>query len=168
VSEFRIESGLNCGGHAFATDGYLLGPIMEEFKQKKQELTTTVFDIYKAALTRKKANIPEYPPSIAISVQGGIGTAEEDQFLHNYYRVSSTGWGTLFLLVPEATTVDEETLQLLCKAKKEDVVLSRNSPLGVRFHYLKGTSSEKEKWDRIQKGKPGGYFAGNAKIADIN
>lgn len=24
VSEFRIESGLNCGGHAFATDGYLL------------------------------------------------------------------------------------------------------------------------------------------------
>lgn len=26
VSEFRIESGLNCGGHAFATDGYLLGP----------------------------------------------------------------------------------------------------------------------------------------------
>src|SRR5665811_1965826 len=27
VSEFRIESGLNCGGHAFATDGYLLGPI---------------------------------------------------------------------------------------------------------------------------------------------
>jgi hypothetical protein len=35
VSEFRVESGLNCGGHAFATDGYLLGPIMEEFKTKK-------------------------------------------------------------------------------------------------------------------------------------
>ena len=31
VSEFRIESGLNCGGHAFATDGSLLGPILEEF-----------------------------------------------------------------------------------------------------------------------------------------
>jgi hypothetical protein len=31
VSEFRIESGLNCGGHAFATEGYLLGPILEEF-----------------------------------------------------------------------------------------------------------------------------------------
>src|SRR5690606_5648422 len=28
VSEFRIESGLNCGGHAFATDGLLLGPIL--------------------------------------------------------------------------------------------------------------------------------------------
>jgi len=38
VSEYRIESGLNCGGHAFATDGLLMGPIMEEFKQKKSEL----------------------------------------------------------------------------------------------------------------------------------
>jgi len=35
VSEFRIESGLNCGGHAFATDGLLLGPILEEFKKQK-------------------------------------------------------------------------------------------------------------------------------------
>src|SRR3990170_3605415 len=26
VSEYRVESGLNCGGHAFATDGFLLGP----------------------------------------------------------------------------------------------------------------------------------------------
>ena len=36
VSEFRIESGLNCGGHAFATDGYLLGPILEEFATQKR------------------------------------------------------------------------------------------------------------------------------------
>ena len=35
VSEYRIESGLNCGGHAFATKGLLLGPILEEFQQKK-------------------------------------------------------------------------------------------------------------------------------------
>ncbi|NQY67597.1 MAG: hypothetical protein HRT72_07735, partial [Flavobacteriales bacterium] len=32
VSEYRIESGLNCGGHAFATDGIMLGPILQEFK----------------------------------------------------------------------------------------------------------------------------------------
>ncbi|HYK56045.1 MAG TPA: hypothetical protein VEV15_06165 [Flavisolibacter sp.] len=155
VSEFRVESGLNCGGHAFATDGYLLGPIMEEFKQRKQELVDTVFELYKIALIKKGGFLPDSPPDIKISVQGGIGTAEEDHFLHSYYGVSSTGWGTPFLLVPEATTVDEATLELLCKAKKEDVVLSRNSPLGVRFHYLKGTSSEKEKMERIQKGKPG-------------
>jgi hypothetical protein len=155
VSEFRVESGLNCGGHAFATDGYLLGPIMEEFKTKKQELTDTVFDLYKAALIRKGVEVPHACPDIKISVQGGIGTAEEDQFLRSHYEVDSTGWGTPFLLVPEATTVDDATLKLLCKAKKEDVVLSHNSPLGVRFHYLKGTSSEKEKLQRIQNGKPG-------------
>jgi hypothetical protein len=155
VSEFRVESGLNCGGHAFATDGYLLGPIMEEFKIKKQELTDTVFDLYKAALIKKGARIPDAPPDIKISVQGGIGTAEEDQFLRSHYSVDSTGWGTPFLLVPEATTVDDATLKLLCKAQKKDVVLSHNSPLGVRFYYLKGTSSEKEKLHRIQNGKPG-------------
>ena len=38
VSEYRIESGLNCGGHAFATDGYLMGPILEEFKNNRVAL----------------------------------------------------------------------------------------------------------------------------------
>jgi hypothetical protein len=58
-------------------------------------------------------------------------------------------------LVPEATTVDEATLELLCAAKEKDVVLSRNSPLGVRFYYLKGTSAENEKLLRIKNGKSG-------------
>jgi len=31
VSEYRIESGLNCG-HAFATAGLLIGPILQEFQ----------------------------------------------------------------------------------------------------------------------------------------
>ncbi len=57
--------------------------------------------------------------------------------------------------MPEATTVDEPTLKLLGEAKNEDIALSNNSPLGVRFHYLKGTSSEKEKLQRIKNGKPG-------------
>jgi hypothetical protein len=92
---------------------------------------------------------------LGLSVQGGIGTAEEDQFLHVYYDIESTGWGTPFLLVPEATTVDEATLALLCKAKKEDVVLSNNSPLGVKFYYLKDTSAAIEKQQRIINGKPG-------------
>ena len=38
VSEYRIESGLNCGGHAFATDGFLMGPILEEFKSHRNEI----------------------------------------------------------------------------------------------------------------------------------
>ena len=155
VSEFRIESGLNCGGHAFATDGYLLGPILEEFKINRQELKDTLFEIYKTAQEKKSNQKIIYPPAMKITVQGGIGTSEEDGFLHNHYQLDSTGWGTPFLLVPEATTVDEHTLQLLCAAKEKDVVLSRNSPLGVRFHYLKGTSSDTEKLNRIINGKPG-------------
>lgn len=155
VSEFRIESGLNCGGHAFATEGYLMGPILEEFKTKKQELADVLFEIYDRALAEKynKKNI--YPPKMIFSVQGGIGTHEEDDLMHRYYEVESTGWGTPFLLVPEATTVDEETLKFLCAAKEEDLVLSRNSPFGIRFHYLKNTSAEKEKLERIRKGIPG-------------
>ena len=155
VSEFRIESGLNCGGHAFATEGILLGPILEEFKQKKQELIDTLFEIYNATMVKRSNMKFIYPPKLSLSVQGGIGTHEEDEMLHNYYNMDSTGWGTPFLLVPEATTVDEQTLNLLCEAKEGDIELSRNSPLGVRFHYLKGTSADNEKQIRIKNGKPG-------------
>ena len=155
VSEFRIESGLNCGGHAFATDGLLMGPILEEFKNKKEELGANLFDIYKPAVQAKGKPVFDTPHPIKITVQGGIGTYEEDDFLHGYYGVDSTGWGTPFLLCPEATTVDEPTLQLLSKAKEEDVILSKNSPLGVRFNYLKGATGEKEKLERIERGVPG-------------
>jgi hypothetical protein len=155
VSEFRIESGLNCGGHAFASDGYLIGPILEEFKTKRHELMNTLFGIYNEALKGKGKKTFTSPHWIKITVQGGIGTNDEDKFLREYYNVDGTGWGTPFLLVPEATTVDEHTLQLLSKAEEQDVVLSHNSPLGIRFHYLKGTTAEHEKLDRIKNGRPG-------------
>ncbi|RBL92011.1 hypothetical protein [Chitinophaga flava] len=155
VSEFRIESGLNCGGHAFATEGFLLGPIMEEFKANRKELVASLFELYQAAVKRKSGREITAPPELKYSVQGGIGTCEEDEFLRNHYEVAGTGWGTPFLLVPEATTVDEATLKLLCDAKEKDVVLSNSSPLGARFHYLKGTTGESERLSRIAKGKPG-------------
>ena len=155
VSEFRIESGLNCGGHAFATDGYLMGPILEEFKMKRNELSSTLFEIYNKALEAKSFTTFSKPHPIKITAQGGIGTYEECELLHNYYGIESTGWGTPFLLVPEATTVDDPTLELLQKAKKPDIFLSKNSPLGVPFHYLKGTSSDLEKKKRIKIGRPG-------------
>lgn len=155
VSEFRIESGLNCGGHAFATDGYLLGPILEEFKTNRQDLVDALFDIYRAALAKKGKGEISQPPSLIVTVQGGIGTHAEAELMHDYYDIASTGWGTPFLLVPEATTVDDATLKLLCDAKEKDVVLSKNSPLGIRFFYLKGTTSDTEKATRKAKGKPG-------------
>jgi hypothetical protein len=155
VSEFRIESGLNCGGHAFATDGYLLGPILQEFRDKREELAGALFSLYSAARQAKGRRLPGTPPAIKLTVQGGIGTYEEARFLHRQYGIASTGWGSPFLLCPEATTVDETTLRLLGDAGEKDIVLSRNSPLGVRFHYLKGSGAEKEKLARIEKGRPG-------------
>lgn len=155
VSEFRIESGLNCGGHAFPTDGTLLGPILQEFKEKRDELIDSLHNLYNPAAEAKNCLIFDEPHPIGITVQGGIGTFEEAQFLLSEYGITSSGWGTPFLLCPEVTTVDHETLQLLKQANEEDLMLSYNSPLGVRFNYLKGTSSEKEKLSRIAKGKPG-------------
>lgn len=155
VSEFRIESGLNCGGHAFATDGSLLGPILDEFKTKKSELTDSLHQLYNPAIEAKGFPVYDQPHPIDITVQGGIGTYEEAAFLFSHYAVKSAGWGTPFLLCPEATTVDDHTLQLLSAAKEKDIELSKNSPLGVRFNYLKGTTSEKEKLARIAGGKPG-------------
>jgi len=155
VSEFRIESGLNCGGHAFATDGYLMGPILEEFKSKREELQTTLHEIYNKAIQEKGKRSYDRPHPVKITAQGGIGTSAENEMLLQHYGIDSTGWGTPFLLCPEATTVDENTLALLSHAKEEDVTLSNNSPLGVRFHYLKGTTSDNEKAKRILKGKPG-------------
>jgi hypothetical protein len=155
VSEFRIESGLNCGGHAFATEGFLMGPVLEEFKNKKEDLINALFEVYNPAQQKKNNRTLDAPPPIIITAQGGIGTYKEDHFLHTYYGIESTGWGTPFLLVPEATTVDDNTLQLLSAAKQEDIVLSKNSPLGIRFYYLKGTTSDKEKAVRIGEGCPG-------------
>lgn len=121
VSEFRIESGLNCGGHAFATDGFLMGPILEEFKSKRNELIFSLFEIYNKACAIKNGNTFSHPHLQKITVQGGIGTFEECEFLHHHYKLDSTGWGTPFLLVPEATTVDEPTLELLKNAKKKQI-----------------------------------------------
>ncbi len=155
VSEFRIESGLNCGGHAFATDGVLMGPILEEFKTKKEELKNSLFELYHKFNIENNRNVFDGCPELKITAQGGIGTNEEDELLRNYYEIDSTGWGTPFLLVPEATTVDDDTLKKLANATDDDIKLSHNSPLGVRFHYLKGTSSYEEKLNRINDGKPG-------------
>lgn len=155
VSEFRIESGLNCGGHAFATQGLLLGPILAEFRNKKEELAEELFNLYNPAIKDRGEVGFEKPHPISVTVQGGIGTAEENNLLLQYYKANGTGWGTPFLLCPEATTVDEHTLQLLSKSGEKDVVLSRSSPLGVRFNYLKNTSAEAERLERIRRNKPG-------------
>ena len=155
VSEYRVESGLNCGGHAFATDGLLLGPIMEEFKQKKKELIASAHDLMVKALTQKELHCPPEPLEMKITVQGGVGTAEEHEFLLENYQLDSVGWGSPFLLVPEATSVDKETRQLLSKSKEEDFYLSNISPLGIPFNTVKGTTNEFLKQQKVLQNKAG-------------
>jgi hypothetical protein len=154
VSEFRVESGLNCGGHAFATQGYLLGPILEEFKQKKSEMISELLGLYQAALTNKGINCAAAPVQ-KLSVQGGIGTSAENDFLLQYYELDATGWGSPFLLVPEVTNVDDETFKLLQNAKEDDFYLSGASPLGILFNNFKNTTIEKQRLHRLERGRPG-------------
>lgn len=154
VAEFRIESGLNCGGHAFATEGYLLGPILEEFKEKKLDMIQELYSIYARALEEKGIQL-NVIPDLRISVQGGIGTADENNFLMSYYNLDATGWGSPFLLVPEATNVDEETLGLISTATKDDFYISGSSPLGIPFNNFRKSTAERQRLERIAKGRPG-------------
>lgn len=155
VSEYRIESPLNCGGHAFVNDGQLLGPILEEFKQRKQELIETLHVFYKNALNSIKNFCSDVPLPIKITAQGGIGTHEEHKFLITNYDLDAAGWGSPFLLVPEATNVDDEQLDKLLKATQEDILISSSSPLGVPFWNLRNSSSEEARLQRIENGVPG-------------
>lgn len=155
VSEYRIESGLNCGGHAFATEGYLMGPILAEFRDRHEELVLSNHEIIVGALSESKRTVPSKMMPLKITAQGGVGTAEEHQFLIDEYGVDSVGWGTPFLLVPEATTIDDATLDKLMAAKENDLYLSDISPLGVPFNSLRGNTKDLEKLARIAAGKPG-------------
>lgn len=155
VSEYRIESGLNCGGHAFATDGYLLGPILAEFCDHRKEMIATIFELYKASNQSKGRGMSMEVPEVKFTVQGGVGTAEEHDFLLNHYQLDSIGWGSPFLLVPEATTVDEATLEKLTLAEEKDLYLSGISPLGVPFNNLRGNTKDVEKYQLEAKGRPG-------------
>jgi len=155
VSEFRVESGLNCGGHAFATECSLLGPVLEQFKANRHALQQCLHDIYAKALAGLGRPIHASPLDIRITAQGGIGTAYEDRFLMRYYHLDGTGWGTPFMLVPEVTNVDQEHLDKLCNARREDIYLSNASPLGVPFWNLRTSASEEARRQRIENGKAG-------------
>lgn len=154
VSEFRIESGLNCGGHTFATEGLLLGPIMEEFKSQREtmraELEGMCRQVWEAEGKHPAASMHQ-----RLTVQGGLGTAAERKLMEDHYGVDSTGWGSPFLLVPEATSIDNETLELLARAGEEDIRNSGISPLGVAFNTVRNVSGERLKRERIAAGKPG-------------
>ncbi len=151
VSEFRIESGLNCGGHAFASKGVLLGPVLEEFRRGKEKLIETLG----AAFLKSGGDERVVADGLNITVQGGIGTVEEDKFLREQYELDGTGWATPFMLVPEVININDEHLEKLAEAKKSDVYLSDASPLNVLFWNIGNSAAELARKARIAKGHPG-------------
>jgi hypothetical protein len=171
VSEYRIESGLNCGGHAFPTKGFLLGPILDEFIQKRDTLHQRLLPIYQKALASLGRIATSEPTKSRLTVQGGIGTAAENNLLHNYFEVDGTGWGTPFLLVPEIVNVDPEHMEKLVQAGEGDVYLSESSPLDVPFWNLRSSASENARERRIREGSPGsrcqkGYLRFDSEITE--
>ena len=174
VAEFRIESGLNCGGHAFASDGHLLPVLLQEFNEKKDQLQKSFQPLIQKFYETQGWDYPADDSEVAkprITVQGGIGTHGELQRLIEDFEVDATGWGSPFLLVPEATCVDEFTSGVLAGAGEKDLYLSGVSPLGVPFNNVRGSGSEIHTKKQIEKGKPGsscpkGFLVSNTEFTE--
>lgn len=169
VSEFRVESGLNCGGHAFATQGYLLGPILEEFSANREELRDRLHADYNKGLESHGLAPVAEARDMLITVQGGIGTHAEHRSMLEYFKVDGTGWATPFLVVPEVTSVDDVHLERLLAAGEADVTLGPTSPMGIPFWTLRTSESEVQRRERIASGAPGsdcpkGYLELNAEF----
>jgi hypothetical protein len=172
VSEFRIESGLNCGGHAFGGKGTLLGPVLSDFAAKRNELKEQLHKVWATGLADMGRKVPKAEMDIRVTVQGGIGTAEEKEMLEDQYHVDGTGWGSPFLLVPEVVNIDPDHLVKIQNAGENDVHLSNASPLGVPFWCLKNSASEELRTLRIAEGKPGsacpkGYLVSNTEFTKV-
>ncbi|RLB84947.1 MAG: hypothetical protein DRH24_03515 [Deltaproteobacteria bacterium] len=156
VHEFRIESGLNCGGHVFASNGILLPVLLEEFREKGKSLMSEFQPLIKKYYKKMGWDYPEskLKDRPLITVQGGIGTHGEVLRLKEF-DIDRTGWASPFLLVPEVTRVDTTTRELLRQAQEEDIYMSDVSPLGIPFNNVHKTGSEIWTQKRIAEGRPG-------------
>jgi len=173
VFEYRIESGLNCGGHAFPSDGHLMPSLLREFREKRAQLTKAVQPLIEKYYEKNGDGFSDdwEITEPRLTVQGGIGVSGEADRLLNDFEMDSTGWGSPFLLVPEATTVDKPTRQLLENAGEKELYLSGVSPLGVPFNNIKDTGSEQWHQERIDKDKPGspcpkGFLKSNTEFTE--
>jgi hypothetical protein len=154
VSEYRIESGLNCGGHTFATEGILLGPILQKFKEERKTMLQEQLAVCQEVWSEKGLHMITNPEQ-RVTVQGGLGTSNERVLLEDLYGVDATGWASPFLLVPESTSIDDITLRELVDAGEEDIYNSNISPLGIRFNTLRNNTGALQKQSRVEAGKPG-------------
>jgi len=134
VYEYRIESGVNCGGHAFFESKKLLLDVVREFVAKKNELFETT-----RGMIAKSGKIPPKVPA-RITAQGGLCSPEDIEKIMSL-GIDGVGVGTPFLLVPQATSVDKETRRLLASATPDDVYISHASPLGFPFVNLRTSTA---------------------------
>ena len=178
VYEYRIESGVNCGGHAFFESKKLLLDVVCEFVKKRKELfETTRGMIAKFAQSAEKANVSAegsaatsaanagnaknapmleiVPPNAParITAQGGLCSPEDIEKIMSL-GIDGVGVGTPFLLVPQATSMDKETRRMLAKAKPEDVYISHASPLEIPFVNLRTSTAAELCQEKIRE-----YFA---------
>jgi hypothetical protein len=156
VHEFRIESGLNCGGHVFASNGILLPVLLEEFKEKGKSLMSEFQPLIQKYYKKMGWDYPESELNDRplITVQGGIGTHGEVRRLEEF-NIDRTGWASPFLLVPEVTRVDDTTRELLRQAQEDDLYMSDVSPLGIPFNNVHNTGSEIWTRKRVAEDRPG-------------
>jgi len=156
IAEYRVESGLNCGGHSFPSDGTLLPSALREFQEKREQL-----DEYRPMVAKYYEQmgteyvVADEDDGPLVTVQGGIGTHGEARRLVQDYGMDRTGWATPFLLVPEATSMDTETRQMLADAGPDQVYSSDVSPLNIPFSNLRNSSSERWMAMRAASGRPG-------------
>jgi hypothetical protein len=174
VHEFRIESGLNCGGHAFPSDGELLPYLLKEFSEKRHQLKEQFMPYVKKFYDKAGWTLPELAnkEECLLTVQGGIGTPGEAKRLFEDYGVDRTGWASPFLLVPEATCIDDPTVELLINAKEDDLYLSGASPLGIPFNNVRNSGSDRWTREQAEKGKPGsacpkGFLVSNTEFSEL-
>ena len=66
-----------------------MGPILEEFKNRRNELTETVQSTYLKGLENRDKTIPKSELKQIITAQGGVGTSEEHNFLTEFYNLDS-------------------------------------------------------------------------------
>ena len=172
IKELRIESGLNCGGHLFATDGELLGPILDEVPRSTRRAAGGLRAGRRASTTRSTAMPFVGEPSrrasrcraaSATTVRSG-GSASTTAPTGRAGRRRSCSFR-------EATALDDATRAQLAAATPADLYVSDASPLGVPFNNLRGSSSEVWTTGRIDEGHPGsrcprGYLESNTELTN--